>query len=65
MLFESFIWINILPNVYFVTVLASNVIQKMFLYLVQGPFFVGTLCFWTMLFVTRFFLLLFDPRGRL
>jgi hypothetical protein len=45
MLFEPFIWINIMPNVYFVVVFTSNVIHKMLLYLVQGPFFVGTLYF--------------------
>jgi hypothetical protein len=45
MLFEPFIWINIMPNVYFVIVLTFNVIHKMLLYLIQRPFFVGTLCF--------------------
>jgi hypothetical protein len=33
-MFESFIWIDILFNVYFVIILTSNVICKMFLYVV-------------------------------
>jgi hypothetical protein len=67
MLFESFVWINFLLNIYFVIVFTSNVIHKMLLYVVQGvfPFFVGTLRFWTTLFTVEFFLLFFfDPRGR-
>jgi hypothetical protein len=34
MLFELFVWINIMPNVYFVIVLIFNVIHKMLLYVV-------------------------------
>jgi hypothetical protein len=34
MLFELFVWIDTLPNVYFVIILTSNVIQKMLLYVV-------------------------------
>jgi hypothetical protein len=66
MLFKLFVWIDIMPNVYFVIIFTSNVIHKMFLYVVKevSPFFVGILCFWTTLFATRFFLFLFDPRGR-
>jgi len=63
MLFEPFTWINIMPNVYFVIVFTSNVIHKMLLYLVQRPFFVGTLHFWTTLFAIGFFLF-FDPKGQ-
>jgi hypothetical protein len=57
MLFEPFVWINILPNVYFVIILTSNVIDEMLLYVVQGisPFFVGALHFWTTLFAAGFF----------
>jgi hypothetical protein len=47
MLFEPFVWIDTLPNVYFVIVFTFNAIHKMLLYVVQevSPFFVGTLCF--------------------
>jgi hypothetical protein len=58
MLFKPFVCIDTPPNVYFVIVHTSNVIHKMFLYLVQGflPFFVGTLHLWT-------HFLFFDLRG--
>jgi len=41
MLFGPFVWIDILPKIYFVIILTCNVIHKMFLYVVQGvsPFF--------------------------
>jgi hypothetical protein len=34
MLFELFVWIDTMPNVYFVIVLTSNILHKMFLYVV-------------------------------
>jgi len=64
-LFEPFVWINTLSNVYFIIVLTSNAIHKMFLDVQEvSPFFVGTLRFWATLLTTGFFLLFFDPRGR-
>jgi hypothetical protein len=63
MLFEPFVWIDILPNVYFVIVLTSNVIHKMLLYVEERvfPFFVVRLRSWTTLFTIGFFLLFFNP----
>jgi hypothetical protein len=34
-LFDLFVWIDTLPNVYFVIVLIFNVIHKMLLYVIQ------------------------------
>ncbi len=39
MLFEPFVWINTMSNIYFVIVFTCNAIHRMFLYFVQGLFF--------------------------